>query len=149
MGIALYNVNTGESVRTEFWDGLAFVDEAVAEINFLLRDWRTGAIGRMDLRLLLTLHHTAKALNCDQPFELISGFRSESSNLMLHTRSPEGVPERSYHMYGMAIDVRLPGYRTLDLRDAAYVTAGGQGGFGYYPEDDFVHIDTGRISRIW
>ena len=149
MGIALHNVNTGESVRTDFWDGLAFIDEAVAQIDYLLRDWRTGAIGRMDLRLLLTLHHAAKALDCDQPFEVISGFRSESTNLLLHARSPEGVPERSYHMYGMAIDVRLPTRRTIDVRDAAHLAAAGRGGFGYYPGSDFLHIDTGRVPRIW
>jgi uncharacterized protein YcbK (DUF882 family) len=49
-------------------------------------------------------------------------------------------------MEGRAIDVRLPGIALADLRDAALLLKAG--GVGYYPDQQFVHIDTGRV-RHW
>jgi len=46
---------------------------------------------------------------------------------------------------GNAIDVRLRGVTTVDLRDAAISMQ--RGGVGYYQNSDFVHIDTGRVRR--
>ena len=68
---------------------------------------------------------------------------------MLHRNDPEGVPEQSCHVYGMAIDIRLPGLKTKNLRTAAVGAAFGFGGFWYYAKSDFIHIDTGQNSRIW
>jgi uncharacterized protein YcbK (DUF882 family) len=48
-------------------------------------------------------------------------------------------------MQGRAIDVRLPGVPLADLRDAALSLKAG--GVGYYPRDQFVHLDTGRVRR--
>ena len=56
------------------------------------------------------------------------------------------MAKRSLHMDGKAIDVRLPGVALADLRDAAIALKAG--GVGFYPREDFVHIDTGRV-RSW
>ena len=50
------------------------------------------------------------------------------------------------HMEGRAIDVRMPGVPLQDLRDAALSLK--LGGVGFYPRDQFVHVDTGRV-RSW
>jgi uncharacterized protein YcbK (DUF882 family) len=63
---------------------------------------------------------------------------------MLASRS-HGVADHSLHLQGQAIDVRLPGVSTANLHRAALQRAGG--GVGYYPESDFVHMDTGRVRR--
>ena len=149
MRVGLHNIHTGEAVDTMFWDGEQFVDEALAEVNWCLRDWRTGEIGAMDPRLMVTLNRLAQKTGALGPFHVISGYRSESTNLMLHRNDPEGVPEQSYHMYGMAIDIRLPGFGTDALQLAAISAAFGYGGIGYYPRSDFIHIDTGQTSRVW
>jgi len=47
---------------------------------------------------------------------------------------------------GRAIDVRLRGLKTAQLRDMARKLH--LGGVGYYAKSDFVHIDTGR-PRYW
>ena len=44
------------------------------------------------------------------------------------------------------LDVRLPGVALADLRDAAIELK--LGGVGFYPRENFVHIDTGRV-RTW
>jgi uncharacterized protein YcbK (DUF882 family) len=45
----------------------------------------------------------------------------------------------------MAIDIRVPGVRTADLRDAALALQ--RGGVGYYAASDFLHVDVGRVRR--
>jgi uncharacterized protein YcbK (DUF882 family) len=56
------------------------------------------------------------------------------------------VAKRSLHMEGKAIDVRLPGVPLVELRDAAISLKAG--GVGYYPKDQFIHVDSGRV-RTW
>ena len=63
---------------------------------------------------------------------------------MLRARS-SGVAKKSQHVLGKAIDVRLRGIDTAQLRDTALAL--GLGGVGYYGKSDFVHIDTGRVRR--
>jgi uncharacterized protein YcbK (DUF882 family) len=49
-------------------------------------------------------------------------------------------------MQGKAIDIRIPGFRTRQLRNVARKMK--IGGVGYYPKSDFVHVDIGRV-RYW
>ena len=49
-------------------------------------------------------------------------------------------------MTGQAIDLRLPGYETKQIRKLAISLKAG--GVGYYPKSDFVHMDTGDV-RTW
>jgi uncharacterized protein YcbK (DUF882 family) len=65
---------------------------------------------------------------------------------MLRKTRGGGVAKRSLHMDGKAMDIRLVGVDTVRLRDAALAL--GIGGVGYYPDSDFVHIDTGPV-RSW
>ena len=57
-----------------------------------------------------------------------------------------GVAEHSQHMEGHAIDLRVPGVTTVQLRNAALSLKAG--GVGYYPVSQFVHIDVGPV-REW
>jgi uncharacterized protein YcbK (DUF882 family) len=64
---------------------------------------------------------------------------------VLH-RKGRGVASQSLHMFGQAIDIRVPGIRTGELKTLAVALAAG--GVGYYPQPDFVHVDIGRV-RSW
>ncbi|HLE65999.1 MAG TPA: DUF882 domain-containing protein, partial [Burkholderiales bacterium] len=108
------------------------------------RDFRTGETHPIDPRLLDTLNVLC-ALCGGGVFEVISGYRSPKTNAMLRGAGG-GVAEHSLHVEGRAIDLRLTGFRTARLRDAAIAL--GRGGVGYYPKSDFVHLDTGRV-RNW
>jgi uncharacterized protein YcbK (DUF882 family) len=83
-------------------------------------------------------------LDSRSSFEVISGYRSPQTNALLHERS-NGVANRSLHMQGMAIDIRLADRSLADLHLAALSLKGG--GVGYYPQSDFVHVDVGRVRR--
>jgi uncharacterized protein YcbK (DUF882 family) len=77
-------------------------------------------------------------------YEVISAYRSPKTNEMLR-RTTSGVAQKSQHLLGKAIDVRLTGVPTHRLRDTAIALQ--RGGVGYYEASDFVHIDTGRVRR--
>lgn len=143
--IALVNTHTAEALAVDYFSDGAYRGEALASLNQLLRDHRTGDVSAIDPRLFDLLHDAAVLAGREPRYEVISGYRSPVTNAMLNARS-DGVARRSLHMDGRAIDVRLAGYRTDRLRDLALAMA--QGGVGYYRSSDFVHLDTGRV-RTW
>jgi uncharacterized protein YcbK (DUF882 family) len=48
-------------------------------------------------------------------------------------------------MEAKAIDIRIPGVSSAEVRDAALSM--GRGGVGYYAQSNFVHVDVGRVRR--
>jgi uncharacterized protein YcbK (DUF882 family) len=98
----------------------------------------------MDTGLFDLLHQLSGRLETSGPFQIISGYRSPATNAALHARS-SGVAKHSLHMEGMATDIRVPGVELGRLRAAALDI--GRGGVGYYPQSNFVHVDTGRVRR--
>lgn len=144
--LSFHHLHTGESLRTVYWADGRYLPEALAQINRLLRDFRTGEEYAIDQRLFDVLHALGRRLDTEGPFHVISGYRSPRTNAMLQRTGGGGVSSRSLHMVGMAIDIRMPERRTLDVYDAARSLQAG--GAGHYPRSDFVHIDTGRV-RFW
>ncbi|MEQ8659346.1 MAG: DUF882 domain-containing protein [Gammaproteobacteria bacterium] len=143
--LAFEHLHTGERVDVTYHAGGRYDDHALAAINHLLRDFRTGEVRVIETALLDQLSLLHAALGADAPFQVISGYRSPATNQMLR-RTSGGVARRSLHMDGRAIDVRLADTRTARLREVAAGLA--LGGVGYYAKSDFVHLDTGR-PRQW
>lgn len=143
--LGLNNLHTGERLDLPYWIQGEYVPESLAEINRVLRDHRTDQVADIDTGLLDLLHRVNATLGSSRRFEVISGYRSPTSNQMLASHS-SGVAKRSLHMQGKAIDVRLPGVPLADLRRAGLKLQGG--GVGYYPGSNFVHLDVGRV-RAW
>lgn len=144
--LAFSHTHTGEKLAVTYYENGQYVPEALAEINRLLRDFRTEEVHPFDLGLLDHLHDLKKILGADKAsFEIISAYRSPKTNEMLRNKTT-GVAKKSYHMKGEAIDVRLAGVSTQRLRDAAVSLK--VGGVGYYSRSDFIHLDMGRV-RSW
>ena len=143
--LRMYNTHTGESLRTVFWAEGAFVPDAMNDINQLLRDHRNNEVAQIDPKLLFLLDQVSNAVGGDSVVHIISGYRSPASNRLLAEKTG-GVARHSLHLDGKAIDVRIPGRDLAALHKAA-LHAGG-GGVGYYPDSQFVHMDTGRL-RHW
>ena len=142
--LAFHNLHTGESLKTVYWADGGYVPGSLAEINYLLRDFRNDEVKAIHPDLLDLLHAITDRLGTSKPIQLISGYRSPTTNAMLHARS-NGVAVHSLHMDGMASDIRIPGHDLRELHQAALALRGG--GVGYYPESDFVHVDVGRVRR--
>lgn len=143
--LAFFHTHTSETLDIVYRENGEYVPEALAEINHLLRDFRTGDVHQIDPALLDILHQVQDMTGGRGRYEIISGYRSPATNHMLASRSG-GVADRSLHLKGQAIDVRLPGVATSQLRKAGLALKAG--GVGYYPGSDFVHLDTGRV-RYW
>ncbi len=142
--LSFYHTHTSEKLDIVYAENGAYVPEALSAIDYLLRDFRSGDVHSIDPRLL-DLLHTVRTRTGGGHFEVISGFRSPATNEMLRERSGS-VARNSMHLKGQAIDVRLTGVDSFRLRRAAVALA--RGGVGYYPDSDFVHLDTGRV-RTW
>ena len=144
--LSFYNPNTGETVRRVYWtprDG--YIREAIGEISWALRDHHNNQVRPFDTNVLDQLYALQLQLSLGQPVNVISAYRSPSTNGMLCERSRR-VARKSYHVQAMALDVRVPGGRVSDLYRAARSL--GAGGVGYYPRSNFVHIDSGPV-RYW
>ncbi|MGE5305251.1 MAG: YcbK family protein [Alphaproteobacteria bacterium] len=143
--LAFYNTHTGEQLRTVYWVQGNYIEDSLGEINHILRDHLTNEIKDIDTRLLDLLFAIGNELETQQPFQVISGYRSPQTNAFLRAHS-NGVAEHSLHLVGKAIDIRTPGRDLAALRKTAVALKGG--GVGYYPKSDFVHVDVGRV-RYW
>lgn len=143
--LSFRNTHTDENMKAIYWSRGSYVPEALTDINYILRDFRTGEVKEIDTDLLDLLFALSQKLECTAPFHIISGYRSQETNSLLSVMS-NGVVKDSLHICGKAIDIRLPGYELKTLQHAAKDLR--KGGVGYYPSSDFVHVDVGRI-RYW
>lgn len=143
--IAFVHTHTGESISVDYKRDGAYLPEGVLALNRFLRDHRNGESHDMDPALFDILYEIRLRAKSDGPFHLISGYRSPETNAVLR-RTTSGVAQKSMHMLGRAIDVRLPGVDTQLLRNIALALR--EGGVGYYERSNFIHADTGRV-RHW
>jgi uncharacterized protein YcbK (DUF882 family) len=142
--LSFYNLHTGESLVATFRAGGRYVPDELAAIDRVLRDFRTGDVHPIDVRLLELLARVHRQLGSAKPFAVISGYRSPRTNAMLAAESG-GVASHSLHMRGQAIDVRLADRPLAALQRAGLALRGG--GVGFYPRSDFVHLDVGPVRR--
>lgn len=143
--LSLVNTHTGEALLTRYYEGGQYIPAALSQLQHVLRDHRSGEAHPIDPQLFDVLFHVAARNDREPHFEVISGYRSPASNAQLRSHS-KGVAQRSLHMDGKAIDVRLSGVACTKVRDVALSMA--SGGVGYYARSNFVHLDTGRV-RAW
>lgn len=143
--LAMNHLHTHERIEVVYAVGDRYLPDALGSLDHFLRDHYSGAVGRIDPRLHDLLYALRQVLGTERPFHVISGYRARATNAHLKATRGGGVATRSLHMEGRAIDVRIPGISLEDLRDAALSLRAG--GVGYYPREQFVHIDTGRVRR--
>ena len=144
--LSFYHTHTGKRLNVVYWQDGDYVDSELEKINAFLSDFRTGDRVEMDPELLDVIYDVRESLGSRGTYQIISAYRSPETNEMLRNRSASsGVATKSQHVLGKAIDVRLEGVKTAELRDAAIRLQ--RGGVGYYEKSDFVHMDTGRVRR--
>jgi uncharacterized protein YcbK (DUF882 family) len=143
--LGFVSTHTDEKLLATYWRDGAYDHGALKDINYVLRDFRTGEVAAIDrnlLDLLVELHHRSGSRKA---FQVISGYRSPQTNAMLAAASG-GVAKHSLHMEARAIDIRLSDVALRELHQTAVGMKAG--GVGYYAKSDFVHVDTGRV-RYW
>lgn len=143
--LRFYHTHTREHLDIVYKRGNTYIPEALDQLDQFLRDHRTGDVRHFDPRLFDLLYDLTANLH-GREIDVICGYRTPWSNEFLRTRNAHtGVAVHSLHMQAEAIDIRLPGIPTSEVRDAALRMQ--RGGVGYYPVSNFVHVDVGRVRR--
>lgn len=143
--IRMYSGRTGERLDMIYWIDGHYIKDAVKEVNHFMRDWRSDQIKKIDLRTVDIMAASHNLLDVNEPFMLLSGYRSPATNAMLRRRS-RGVAKNSLHMQGQAADLRLSSRSVGQMARAA--SACKAGGVGRYSRSNFVHMDCG-VVRSW
>lgn len=143
--IRMYSPRTGEKMDTIYWIEGDYVKDALKEITYFMRDWRNDKLMGIDARTVDILTAVHRLLDVNEPYMLLSGYRSPETNAMLRSRS-RGVAKNSLHMKGEAADMRLQSRSVSQIYAAA--TACSAGGVGKYARSNFVHMDCGPV-RTW
>ncbi|WP_367143186.1 DUF882 domain-containing protein [Pantoea stewartii] len=143
--LTLNNLHTGETLKTEFFNGKSYDKSELSRLNHFFRDYRANKIKSIDPHLFDQLYRLQALLETLKPVQLISGYRTLATNNMLRESGP-GVAKHSYHTKGQAMDFHIEGISLANVRKAALKMRAG--GVGYYPSSNFVHIDTGPV-RHW
>ncbi|MES2847115.1 MAG: DUF882 domain-containing protein [Pseudomonadota bacterium] len=143
--VKMYSGRTGESLDTIYWIEGEYIPEVLKEINHFMRDWRSGERIQIDPRTVDIMAAAHSLMDVSEPYMLLSGYRSPSTNAMLRSKS-RGVAKHSLHMVGQAADLRLKSRSVGQMAKAASACA--SGGVGRYSRSNFVHMDCGPV-RSW
>ena len=144
--IKMYSNQSGETLDMIYWIEGKYIKDALAEVDWFMRDLRKNKSYMIDTRTVDIISATQRILETQSPLHLLSGYRTESTNKLLRSRLGGGVAKKSLHLIGQAADISLPGRSVNQIARAAALCAAG--GVGKYSKSHFVHIDCGKI-RIW
>ncbi len=87
--LLLYNTHTGERINVVYRRGEAYIPDALAKLDFFLRDHRTGDVRHFDPRLYDILSDLATSVGRpDGEIDIVCGYR---------TSLDERVSPLSYH----------------------------------------------------
>ncbi len=143
--IRMYSGRTGESIDTVYWIDGDYIPEVMREITHFMRDFRNDKLMPIDNRAIDIWAAAHSLMDTDEPYMMLSGYRSPETNAMLRSRS-RSVARNSLHMKGQAADLRLGNRSVRQMASAA--AACHAGGVGKYTGSNFVHMDCGPI-RVW
>ena len=143
--LRMYSGRTGERLDAIYWVDGQYIPEVLTEINHFFRDWRNDQVHRIDTRTLDIMAAAHRLLRADEPYMLLSGYRSPATNAALRARS-RNVASNSRHLIGQAADLRMRGRTVAQVARAA--AACNAGGVGRYSRSDFTHMDCGPV-RTW
>ena len=141
--LTLKNNNTGETFDGPFRDRIGPIPSAMVDLAVFLRDHRQNVSGPVYVETLDFLADVIERAGQTRA-TVLSAYRTKKTNDMLATRI-FGVAEKSKHLEGRAIDITLDS----NLSPAAKIARGmARGGVGWYPDNHFIHLDSGPI-RNW
>ena len=143
--VRMYSGRSGETVDAIYWIDGKYIPEVLKEINHFMRDLRADSTYKMNPGNLDIIAATHNLLDVNEPYVLLSGYRSAATNAALRARS-SGVARNSLHMKGMAADLRLKSRSVNQMARAAEACSAG--GVGRYSRSNFVHMDCGPV-RSW
>ena len=143
--LRMFSARTGETIDMIYWIEGQYIPDALTEVSYFMRDWRSDEVLNIDARTVDIMTAAHNLMDCSEPYMLISGYRSPKTNAMLRSRS-SGVAQNSRHLVGEAADLRLNSRSVNQMARAAQACKGG--GVGRYSGSNCVHMDCGPV-RSW
>ncbi len=145
--LTMHHIHTGEDITITYKRDGRYDEDALAKLDWFVRDWRREEAIHMDPRLYDLVWEAARQAGSKELVQIVCGYRSPNTNSMLRSRS-SGVARFSQHTLGKAMDFFIPGAPLEELRIIGVRLQ--RGGVGYYPTSGapFVHLDVGPV-RYW
>ncbi len=95
--ISFHHIHTKEDLTVTYKRNGRYDEEALKQINHVMRDWREQDPIKMDPHLIDLLWEVHREVGAKEPISVICGYRSPGTNAMLRRRS-SGVAKFSQHM---------------------------------------------------
>lgn len=109
-------------------------------VNFKPSEFACKSTGKLKIAIPLVNALQTMRREINKPFMVVSGYRSPEHNAKV------GGAKHSKHMEGTAVDISMVGHDPHLFERVA--RRAGFLGFGFYPENNFMHIDLGP-KREW
>ncbi|HEY2746054.1 MAG TPA: DUF882 domain-containing protein [Polyangia bacterium] len=110
--------------------------DVMKDFSHFVRCWRTGREKPMSARTVEIVSLVAQHFNVGR-IDVVSGYRAK----------PYGAPH-SKHFLGRAMDIHVPGVKSKVVANWVWLNFR-HVGVGYYPKQEFVHIDSRDIDVRW
>ncbi len=136
---------SGEEFKESFYIDGKYNFDAYKRFCFIMRDLRDdGKVVAIDANLLNVLYriqNTLLGFGFHKPLNINSGYRSLKTN-----ENTEGAAKNSFHTKGRAVDISNGSMDSGLIGTLGMIMA--SGGVGFYPNKNFIHLDTGN-RRQW
>lgn len=146
--LEIVNAHTNERVTVRFFTPTGYDMDAVSKLNWIWRDWRDDESVQINPRLFwgaAVTRASAMKDGHDGVMTLLSGYRTKKTTMLLRSQGV-GAALGSQHMKAAAVDMRFSGIPADKV--SGFVEWLEVGGTGYYPRNNFTHMDSGDI-RQW
>jgi uncharacterized protein YcbK (DUF882 family) len=136
-GITFYFENRHEEATFALVDGDGNAQpDVVKDFSRFVRCWRTNRVKQMHPRTVELVSAIAEHFGASR-IDVVSGYRAR----------PYGAPH-SKHFLGRAMDIQVPGVKAKEVASWVW-THFRHVGVGYYPKQQFVHVDSRDIDVRW
>jgi uncharacterized protein YcbK (DUF882 family) len=139
----LLNAHTGEKFSGIYRDDNGPIPRVMDELSVFLRDFHSGEKIGIDVGLLDFLSGVLQTVG-EHKATILSAYRTPETNAMLAKKGFKAA-ENSLHLYGRALDIHMSDKLAEAMKTARSMQ---RGGVGWYPQSNFMHIDTGPV-RNW
>jgi uncharacterized protein YcbK (DUF882 family) len=136
VAVTLYDENHPETVTLQIGRDGSMDPDTTQELEYLFRCKRTELHRHMNPEMLSMLADVSAHFG-GKSITFVSAYRTGS---MERDTSP--------HKAGRALDFRIPGVSTIDIRDYMWKYYD-HVGVGYYPNENFVHLDHRQDDIAW